>query len=159
MKFLCDEMLHGLARWLRAAGYDTEIAADARRDAALLARARAEERILLTRDRALAAAAGGAVPALLLGEAGLDDTARHLSAVLGVDWQHAPFSRCLVDNAPLAAAPAEDWQRVPQRSRAGGGDLRSCPACGRLYWTGGHVRRMRERLAGWSRRNGEGAPA
>ncbi|NIO40077.1 MAG: hypothetical protein GTO41_07735, partial [Burkholderiales bacterium] len=23
MRFLCDEMLKGLARWLRAAGYDT----------------------------------------------------------------------------------------------------------------------------------------
>jgi hypothetical protein len=25
-RFLCDEMLHGLGRWLRAAGYDTVIA-------------------------------------------------------------------------------------------------------------------------------------
>lgn len=151
MKFLCDAMLHALVRWLRAAGYDTEIAADAGHDAALVARARAEQRILLTRDRALGtAAAADAVPALLLAETGLDETARHLAAVLGVDWLHAPFSRCLVDNALLEPAPAEAWQCVPERSRAGGGDLRCCPRCDRLYWAGGHVRRMQQRLAAWS---------
>ena len=157
MKFLCDEMLHEVARWLRAAGYDTEVAGGARHDAALIACARAEGRVLLTRDRALAAAAGDAVPALLLAEAGIDETARHLAAVLGVDWHHAPFSRCLVDNAPLEAAPAEAWQRVPERSRAGGGDLRCCPACKRLYWPGGHVRRMQRRLAAWSGSGGAAA--
>jgi hypothetical protein len=39
--------------------------------------------------------------------------------------------------------------RVPERSRAAGGPLRVCPECGRLYWPGGHVRRMQQRLAAW----------
>ena len=51
MKFLCDEMLRGLARWLRAAGYDTAVAEVGERDGALLARAVAEGRLLVTRDR------------------------------------------------------------------------------------------------------------
>src|SRR5262249_53667807 len=27
--------------------------------------------------------------------------------------------------------------------------LRVCPECGRLYWPGGHVRHMQQRLAAW----------
>jgi uncharacterized protein with PIN domain len=37
--FLCDEMLRGLGRWLRAAGYDTVIAAGTVRTVAILATA------------------------------------------------------------------------------------------------------------------------
>ena len=32
LRFLCDEMLAGLGRWLRIAGYDTAIARRGRRD-------------------------------------------------------------------------------------------------------------------------------
>ncbi|RME40127.1 MAG: hypothetical protein D6793_00070, partial [Thermoflexia bacterium] len=57
MRFLADGMLGRLARWLRLLGYDTayENHAD---DLELARRARAEGRILLTRDRALAARKG-----------------------------------------------------------------------------------------------------
>ncbi len=55
-KFLCDEMLWGLGRWLRAAGYAT--AARGLADGELLRRAGAEGRVLLTLDRALEARAG-----------------------------------------------------------------------------------------------------
>ena len=55
MRFLCDEMLVRLARLLRAAGYDTSLATDGEADAALLRLARDEGRILLTRDKRLAA--------------------------------------------------------------------------------------------------------
>ena len=51
---LCDRMLIRLGRWLRAAGYDTEIAADAIADRLLLDHAIREGRLLLTRDRKLA---------------------------------------------------------------------------------------------------------
>ena len=109
-RFLCDEMLKGVGRWLRAAGYDTVIAAGGRTSLRI----------------------------------GLD-----------IDWQYAPFTRCLVDNRPLEAAPPCSATRVPERSRAAGGPLRVCSECGRLYWPGGHVRRMQQRLAAWKQ---EAAP-
>jgi uncharacterized protein with PIN domain len=62
VRLLCDEMLKGIGRWLRAAGYDTAIAQDGVADEGLLAQARVENRVLLTCDRALAArSAPGAV--------------------------------------------------------------------------------------------------
>ena len=151
LRFLCDEMLHGLGRWLRAAGYDTVIAADRLPDRALATRCAGEDRILLTKDRDLAATAAATAPVLLVRGNGIDEAARALRAALDIDWQHAPFTRCIVDNRPLEAAPRNSTARVPERSRAAGDPLRMCPECGRLYWSGGHVRRMQQRLAAWQR--------
>ena len=53
-RLLCDEMLQGLGRWLRAAGHDTAIAAGGVADTTLVELALAESRILVTCDRALA---------------------------------------------------------------------------------------------------------
>ncbi|HEX2151343.1 MAG TPA: Mut7-C RNAse domain-containing protein [Stellaceae bacterium] len=148
---MCDEMLLRLGRWLRAAGYDTAIGEGGMDDGALIASCAAESRVLLTRDRRLAARAEACIPVLRLVEDKIDDQARVLAAALGIDWQHAPFTRCVVDNAVLDPAPPEAAADVPPRSREAEGPLLRCPSCGRLYWPGGHVRRMRERLSAWAR--------
>ncbi len=64
-RFLADAMLGRLARWLRVLGLDTAYD-PAVPDSLLVSWARAEERILLTRDRALLAELGP-LPALLVG--------------------------------------------------------------------------------------------
>ena len=148
MRFLCDEMLSGIARWLRAAGYDTATAAPGERDRPLLERAAAEGRIFVTRDRSILQIRTPGQVWLLL-RAGLEPEAREL-AVKGVDWLHAPFTRCLVDNTPLQPASQEDLQRMPEESRVMPGPHRVCPECRRVYWPGSHVRRMLARLERWS---------
>jgi len=148
--FLCDEMLKGLARWLRAAGYDTFVALDGAPDVDLLAAAEREGRLLLTRDRRLPEAARTAHLIHLLPEQDLDATAMWLRQRLGVDWMLAPFTRCLVDNAPLRAAGPAKAASLPPRARALPGCVTACPVCGRLYWEGSHVRRMRQRLTRWA---------
>ena len=151
MRLFCDEMLARLGRWLRAAGYDTEIAAGGLPDRVLVAHCAAERRVLLTRDRHLAEVATlRRVPVLRLAAGTVEEQARALRIALSIDWQHAPFTRCLIDNAPLAPAPPDMAAQVPASSRAAGGPLRRCPACGRLYWPGGHVRRMQAKLAAWN---------
>jgi uncharacterized protein len=152
VKLFCDEMLARLGRWLRAAGYDTEIAEGGRPDRALVAHCAAEGRVLLTRDRHLAeVATARRVPVLRLLEGTVEEQAGVLRSALGIDWQYAPFTRCVLDNAPLDPAPPEMAVQVPVASRAAGGPLRRCPECGRLYWRGGHVRRMQAKLATWNR--------
>jgi hypothetical protein len=144
MRLLCDEMLARLARLLRAAGYDTELAEGGEGDTAMLARAKAQARVLVTRDRELARrAAPGSV---LLTETDAVGQAQALAAALPIDWTLAPFTRCTVDNAVLRAATAEDVARMEPRARLTGGPFRACPACGRLYWPGSHVKRIRVRL-------------
>jgi uncharacterized protein len=147
LRLLCDEMLKGIGRWLRAAGYDAAIAADGASDQALATQARAEGRLLLTCDRRLAALAGGA-PTLILASERLDQAARELKD-FGIDWLEAPFTRCLIDNAPLAPATAADIAVVPASARRDDAPLLACPKCARVYWPGSHVRRMRARLERW----------
>jgi len=151
VRLLCDEMLARLGRWLRAAGYDTEIATGGASDRALTAHSAGDGRLLLTRDRHLAEfAAARIVPVLHLTENNVEAQARRSRQALGVDWQHDPFTRCLVDNTPLDPAPQGAAALVPMKSRPAAGPLRVCPNCGRLYWPGGHVRRMRGRLSSFN---------
>jgi uncharacterized protein with PIN domain len=144
MRFLCDEMLLRLARLLRAAGYDTFLAQGGQADRELLARARAENRILLTRDKRLAAEA---YPRAILVEGrGAHAEAEGLALRLPIDWKLAPFTRCVVDNAVLREAEAADLAAMPAPARSRPGPFRACPDCGRLYWPGSHVKRLSERL-------------
>jgi uncharacterized protein len=142
MRFLCDEMLVRLARLLRAAGYDAAMAEPGAPDSVLLARAAEEDRILLTRDKRLAATPG----ALLVEGRGASEEAAALSGRLPIDWSHAPFSRCVIDNALLRSATTAEIGRMPASARLKGGPFRACPRCGRIYWPGSHVQRMAARL-------------
>lgn len=142
-------MLKGLARWLRAAGYDTWVEADGSTDRQLLDRACAEERWLLTRDRQLPEFKGAAGRVILLHGNDLDACARELSRQLPVDWLWRPFSRCLICNTLLRPATPAERNRVPPGSREMLTRVDTCPSCGRLYWDGTHVRGMLRRLRAW----------
>ena len=152
MRVLCDEMLKGIGRWLTGAPPATTPRSPriARRtgDQALAAQARAEGRTsFLPMHGRLAALAGGA-PTLILASERLDQAARELK-VFGIDWLKAPFTRCLIDNAPLAPAKAADLAGIPASARRDDRQLLACPQCARVYWPGSHVRRMRARLERW----------
>ncbi len=148
LRLLCDEMLGRLARYLRAAGHDTALASGGTQDRDLLQRARDEHRRFLTCDRRIAEHKAAAGIALILPRGSLDASAAALTAALGVDWLHAPFTRCLVDNEPLVPRAASHEARVPRDVPVP--EARHCPACGRIYWAGSHHRRMRARLAAWA---------
>lgn len=151
-RFAVDAMLGRLARWLRVLGYDTWYDS-AVADPVLVARADAEDRVLLTRDRHLLRE--------LRPRRGLevrhDDPLRQLQDVVDALALLPPqelFTRCLLCNAVLVALGRDEalallaaqMEEVPAAVRA-------CPGCGRLYWDGSHVRRMRvaldRALPGW----------
>jgi uncharacterized protein with PIN domain len=151
MRLAVDEMLQGLGRWLRAAGYDTLVATGGMGDAALLDACRAEGRVLITRDRALAERGGRGLKVVVLPAGGLVDDVRALNAALEIDWRRSPFTRCVEDNTVLRPATEAEVARMPESARILPGPLRACPACGRLYWPGSHVRRMQARLDAFAR--------
>ena len=149
LRLLCDEMLGRLARYLRAAGYDTRLASGGAQDRELLRIARDEQRLFLTCDRRIAEHKAALGIAIILPRGPLEAMAPALSRDPGIHWLHAPFTRCLVDNEPLETVPVTRRHALPPD--AAGEDARHCPACGRVYWAGSHPRRMGERLAAWSR--------
>lgn len=140
-------MLKGLARWLRAAGYDTEIANDGESDRKLIDRARVSERILLTRDNKLMEFRNAADTVCLLHCSNTDDCAKTLKETLSVNWLHRPFTRCLICNTSLINIKNDATVLVPDDVR--GSPLFQCTDCSRVYWSGGHVKRMRKKLENW----------
>jgi uncharacterized protein len=139
-------MLGRLARVMRAAGEDVALAAPGARDEALLALAEHEGRVLLTRDRALAARAGERGRLIVADQAmaQAEEVARATGAA--VDWRGARFTRCLMDNTELRAASPAEIAAMPATARQGAGPFRACALCRRVYWPGSHVGRLEERL-------------
>lgn len=136
-------MLGTLAKWLRLLGYDAcfDPALD---DHELVRLARAEDRVLLTRDRELARRPG--VRVLLVEPEALDEQVRQVLADLHLAPEHS-FSRCPVCNevlAPLGAEAARD--RVPAYVARTHDTFKFCPACQRVYWRGTHWQKMDEFL-------------
>lgn len=142
MKLLCDHMLGSLARWLRFMGYDTAYPKPAP-DRELVALARKEERILITRDKELAARVPGAMQ---VRSDDLEEQIREVAAGLPLRLVD-PLSRCSLCNTvlePVAVDEVEDF--VPEGVRSRHQEFWRCTSCGRVYWQGSHWDKMVERL-------------
>lgn len=141
MRFFCDDHLRRLARWLRAAGFDTawEEGID---DTRLLRLSREQGRLLLTLDRALAKRAGE--HGCLLPSHDPTEQLRFLRRRFDLDLLARAFSRCPVCNVALEET---EEAAVPPRVRETCDRFWRCPACRRTFWHGDHVRNMRERFA------------
>ena len=136
LRLLADGMLGKLAKWLRLMGYDTAYD-NVASDPELARRARAEGRVLLTRDRELSARRG--LRTLLIQSQVLEEQVREAQDGLGPP-PHPPLSRCAVCNAALeTVSPAEITDRVPPYVLRTQTEFRRCPGCGRVYWPGSHL--------------------
>ncbi len=139
-------MLGRLARWLRVLGYDAAQDAAAT-DVELVARADAEDRHLLTRDRRLLRELRPRLPLEIRSDVPLEQL-RQVVDDLPLGPPRELFARCLVCNELLDPVPEEERVAVvPEASRGLPGPVRRCRACGRVYWRGSHARRMRHALA------------
>ncbi len=143
LRLLADGMLGRLTKWLRLLGYDTAYDNHAA-DAELARRARAEGRVLLTRDRELARRRG--LRTLLIQSEVLEEQVREVQNALGPAPQSA-LSRCTVCNTALEPVASDEIAAlVPPYVLKTQTEFHRCPGCGRIYWPGTHLRKMRERL-------------
>ncbi len=142
MKLLCDHMLGTLAKWLRFMGHDTAYPGPLD-DSELLAVAKREGRVLLTRDKELAARSPQAIR---VRSDDLEEQIREVASLLGLKVVD-PLSRCSLCNAVLVASNPRDVKGlVPEEIRARHDTFWRCPTCGKVYWQGSHWARMVERL-------------
>lgn len=148
-RFLCDEMLGRLCRYLRAAGYDALLAQGGRHDREWLQQCRGEGRYFLTQDRLVREHKAASGIALILPQGDIDQLADWLGTHFDLDWTGQAFTRCLMDNTPLLAADEKSLERVPPDALRPDEPVSLCPACGRVYWRGSHYKRMRARLTKW----------
>jgi len=143
-RFVVDAMLGNVARELRLLGYDAVFARDLG-DGEILRLCQAEGRVLVTRDRGLAARAGR-MECIFVAER--DPSLQTVQVLRGVGpLSPVPFSRCLSCNGPLRTlAVNQAWDRVPDHVALHHRDYRVCDVCGRVYWEGTHAGRLQDRV-------------
>jgi hypothetical protein len=144
-------MLGSLARWLRFLGYDTLYPGPAGDDD-ILRLAREEGRIIVTRDRGLAARAGPG--AILLSSLVLDEQILQLRGAAGLDLDGpGRMMRCPKCNSVLTATTKEEVEKLARGGSASGqaipenilgrhSEFWRCPGCGQVYWHGSHYDRI-----------------
>ncbi len=140
LRFLGDATVGRLVRKLRALGLDVAWLNTTQREA-LKARALAENRILLTRKKALQSLSEEGVRVHLLLSEHLWQQVREVLRVYRPELR--PFSRCVECNTPLEPVPHEAARgRVPYYTWRTQSRFYRCPTCGRFYWPGTHLEAM-----------------
>jgi uncharacterized protein len=148
VRFVVDGMLGSLARWLRMMGHDVEFP-KILDDDRLMALAKNEKRVLLTRDLDLykRSTARGLEVFYVEGKSEserLAALAKRLGLPLEIDLR---FSRCPKCNAAILKVAKEKIEsKVEKNTFAHYGDFWECPKCGKIYWQGAHWPKINETL-------------
>ncbi len=142
MKFLADHMLGKLAKYLRFMGYDTYYPSGDMSDEEIIEIAQREGRIILTRDRELAARANG----IYIESDDYREQLRFLVEKFGLSDDNL-LTRCSVCNEPLVPVEKEKIRgRVPEYVYENHDEFYLCPKCNRVYWYGSHTERIEKEI-------------
>jgi uncharacterized protein len=136
MKFVADGMLGRVARFMRFEGYDVEYDRNAKDDDLLQ---RARYRILLTRDRELAARAAKR-KVYFVQTTGAENQLKEIRKSFPIE---NGMPRCLLCNYPIRKIKKETVRHlVPPFIYRSQSDFFRCKKCGKIYWKGSHFERM-----------------
>ena len=143
--FLADAMLGNVARKLRIFGFDTLYIAHAQDDEILKVGIE-QNRVILTADRELfkrivKASARGV---LVSGAGGIEDIVHILAknGVMSVNLD-GMSSRCSACNGLLEERTPDQVSGVPEKVSECHSEFYQCSTCSKVYWEGGHLRRIR----------------
>jgi uncharacterized protein len=151
-RFVVDVNLGRLARLLRVLGFDAWWSSDAD-DQCLVDIGLEQQRILLTRDRALLKRRV-VTHGLFVHSDNPEEQTLEVLRRLDLGQRLAPLTRCVRCNGTLVAvAKDEVIDRLEPLTRRYYDDFSRCDECGRIYWRGSHharlvdlVQRLREQL-------------
>jgi len=148
-RFIADDMVGRLARFLRMLGYDTVYYKDIS-DIKLIEIALSEKRIILTRDTQLVKRAM-VKDYILIRSDNAEFQLKQVINLCGLVPNPALFlSRCLdcsrlLEDISKDAVEGRVWPYVFKNHDR----FKICPECGRIYWEGDHVSAMRARFESW----------
>lgn len=151
-KFVLDRELFSLCKALRMLGFDAlDRGHLPLRDS--IQRAIEERRIWIRKDSEAPSLQYGIRYFLVQA----DDVPGQLSEIqerYSIKESASPFSRCLKCNELLQDLPASRAQgKVPEAVVTAFEEFSICPACGRIYWPGSHLKRMKKKLEIWGWQN------
>ena len=137
-------MLGRLAKWLRILGQDV-IYGPHLTGYGLIRAARAENRLILTRDRSLKQKQPP--PFLLIDGDRRRDQIVQVVRQCGLELGRDLFTRCIECNSLLQTRSKETVEgAVPPYVFASQEKFSSCPTCRRIYWPATHHEKMLEEL-------------
>ncbi len=141
-RLAADRMLMRLARWLRLLGADV-ITDPSLTGAELLKIARADRRVLLTRDKRLRTAAD----VFFVEDNAIRSQLRAAVRRFQLDPRAIALTRCSRCNHVLTPVARElVSRRVPPYVFAGHDRFAECEGCGRIYWPQTHPARIHAML-------------
>ena len=148
-KFIVDDNVGRLAKWLRMIGYDAWFSNNTD-DGRLIHIAMKENRVLLTRDTQIMqrrVITGGKLKALLVKDDNPKEQLRQVIAELNLNCLSRQFTRCLECNHLLEPRSKEEVRDlVPPYVSHTQSQYMQCPQCQRIYWRGTHWQRMKQEL-------------
>jgi len=148
LKFIADGMLGKLTRWLRMLGQDVKYSKSIEDDE-LIRTAKAEGRVILTRDLKLyqQAMTKGFTAFLVEGSTEaekLTDLAKRFNISLEFD---VTTSRCPKCNSRIISVSKEEiMNEIPEATSTYYDDFWKCSDCGQIYWHGSHWKRIEKTL-------------
>ena len=157
IKFIADNNVGKLARWLRLMGYDTLMFRQ-KDDSQLINTALNEDRVILTKDiqfmkRRLVA--NGTLKVILIKQDTPEVQIQEVAKALNLDYHFANFSLCLECNRALLPRSKEEVQDlVPPRVFEIQPQYMECPTCHRIYWQGTHWQAMVKKLQDLEEKDG-----
>ena len=149
LKFIVDNNVGKLAKWLRMMGYDT-LFFDGSDDWEMVRTALAEGRVILTRDTQIVrrrVVTSGRLKVVLIESDEPERQMRQVVETLNLDCQFRPFTICLECNQPLEERSKQQVKDlVPPHVFQTRSQYMECPACHRIYWRGTHCEAMARKL-------------
>lgn len=146
MKFICDDNLGRLAKWLRTLGYDTLFYSTIS-DQELIKKALDEGRIILTRDNHLIQMKAVEDYLLIKSDQPLEQLKEVVQHFKLKKDKEKLFTRCLVCNTPLKQIEKERIKdRLYPYVYRTQDRFVYCPACDKIYWPATHIDHMKEKL-------------
>jgi uncharacterized protein len=149
IKFIVDNNVGKLAKWLRIMGYDALLFTEGD-DGKMVKVALAQNRVILTKDTQIMRRRlvnSGRIKAVLIED---DDPKAQLQQIvedLNLDYQLRPFSICLECNQNLVVRDKEEVRDlVPPHVFEAQSLYMECPSCHRIYWRGTHWQAMSQEL-------------
>lgn len=156
MTFVADCMLGKLAKWLRILGFDVAYFAKAE-DPDLVALARREGRVLLTRDTGLIEKTDRRPDRLFVRGQAWEDQVVQVLDEFGLWDEVRPNTRCLACNLPLKPLGREQARNlVSPFVGEHAASFAVCSGCRRVFWPGTHYGDMERRIEGLRARRGGG---
>jgi len=143
MKFLCDQMLGTLAKWLRIYGFDTFFPNDMIDDSELIEICKKEDRILITRDKNLVIwARRENITTIKIKSIDINDQIRTVISEKEIDSKKF-LSRCIICNSLVEDIKKVDVKgKIPKKSYENNERFWYCKKCDRIYWKGSHFENM-----------------